>query len=141
MTSTNLNQEEGGAQWSRVATPTTTRKFSLLHTLEFDSDRKRMSVVVRDEEGSVMLVTKAKTTHVLLSPLNPFRVTLLSRVFAMCATCQGAESSVLPRCRAGPLQATNRSIDKWALVGLRTLALAVRHLRQARQPGSAHCHV
>ena len=47
------------------------REYRKLHVLEFDSTRKRMSVVVRYPSGRVLLVTK------------------------------GAESSVLPRCVTG----------------------------------------
>ena len=75
------------------------KTFEKLHVLEFDSTRKRMSVIVRDPATSrVLLVTK------------------------------GAESSVLPRCVEGPVVETNRHIDEYALVGLRTLAVAVREL-------------
>lgn len=35
-----------------------TRKYKLLHVLEFNSDRKRMSVIVRDTENRVMVVCK-----------------------------------------------------------------------------------
>ena len=55
-----------------------------------------MSVIVQYPCGKLMLVTK------------------------------GAESSVLPRCVTGPIDATN--IDEYALVGLRTLAIAVKEL-------------
>jgi len=33
-------------------------KYKLLHVIEFNSDRKRMSVVVRTEENKVMIVCK-----------------------------------------------------------------------------------
>lgn len=36
----------------------TIKKYKLLHVLEFNSDRKRMSVVVRTEDGRVMVVCK-----------------------------------------------------------------------------------
>jgi len=36
----------------------TVRKYKLLHVIEFNSDRKRMSVIVRTEEGRVMIVCK-----------------------------------------------------------------------------------
>ncbi len=35
-----------------------TLKYKLLHIVEFTSDRKRMSVIVRTREGRVMLVCK-----------------------------------------------------------------------------------
>ena len=63
--------------------------FIKLQVLEFDSTRKRMSVIVRDPDSRVILVTK------------------------------GAESSVLPRCAEGPKEQTNGHIDEYAVVGLR----------------------
>jgi len=35
-----------------------TVKYKLLHVLEFNSDRKRMSVIVRTEDGKLMIVCK-----------------------------------------------------------------------------------
>ena len=74
--------------------------FTKLFVLEFDSTRKRMSVIVRYPCGRVFIVTK------------------------------GAETSVLPLCLSGPIEATNRDIDRYALVGLRTLAVACRQLSE-----------
>jgi magnesium-transporting ATPase (P-type) len=34
------------------------RKFRLLHTLEFSSERKRMSVIVEDGQGKILLLCK-----------------------------------------------------------------------------------
>lgn len=34
------------------------RKFRLLHTLEFSSERKRMSVIVEDRQGKILLLCK-----------------------------------------------------------------------------------
>ena len=76
------------------------KMFTKLFVLEFDSTRKRMSVIVRYPCGRVFLVTK------------------------------GAETSVLPLCLSGPIEATNRDIDRYALVGLRTLAVACRQLSE-----------
>lgn len=36
----------------------TIKKYKLLHVLEFNSDRKRMSVVVRTDDGRIMVVCK-----------------------------------------------------------------------------------
>ena len=72
------------------------KEYQKVLVLEFDSTRKRMSVIVRYPSGKIMLVTK------------------------------GAESSVLPRCVTGPVKETNTHIDQYALVGLRTLAVATR---------------
>jgi len=35
-----------------------TRKYHLLHVLEFNSTRKRMSVIVKDEDSNILLFTK-----------------------------------------------------------------------------------
>ena len=34
------------------------RKYKLLNLIEFDSDRKRMSVIVRDTDGKIILFCK-----------------------------------------------------------------------------------
>ena len=75
-----------------------TKLYEKLFVLEFDSTRKRMSVIVRYPCGKIMLVTK------------------------------GAETSVLPKCIRGPIKESNKHIDEYALVGLRTLAIAVKEL-------------
>ncbi|KAK3884823.1 hypothetical protein Pcinc_010929 [Petrolisthes cinctipes] len=82
-----------------------TRVYTRLQVIEFDSDRKCMSVVVREEvTGKVWLLTK------------------------------GAESSVLQRCGDGDsdhqhlINITAAHIDDYAMLGLRTLAVARREL-------------
>ena len=62
------------------------RNYHRLQVLEFDSDRKRMSTIVRYPDDSIWLL------------------------------CKGAESSVLKRCIAGPKQETQEHIDDYALV-------------------------
>ncbi|KAK8388975.1 hypothetical protein O3P69_020739 [Scylla paramamosain] len=81
------------------------RRYTRLQILEFDSDRKCMSVVVREEwSGRLWLLTK------------------------------GAESSVLRRCRVQTDReqrhhdATAAHIDDYALLGLRTLAVGRREI-------------
>ncbi|XP_055585323.1 phospholipid-transporting ATPase IF isoform X2 [Uranotaenia lowii] len=78
-------------------------KYTRLGVLEFTSDRKRMSVIVRDAQGQVWLYTK------------------------------GAESHVLPLCTrtaSGLIISTQRHINEFAKQGLRTLAVARRKLTQ-----------
>ncbi|XP_046454878.1 phospholipid-transporting ATPase IF-like [Daphnia pulex] len=72
------------------------RLYRRLHILEFDSDRKRMSVIVQFPDESIWLL------------------------------CKGAESTVLPRCVFGPIPETESHIKDYAMMGLRTLAIAVR---------------
>ncbi|XP_053687798.1 phospholipid-transporting ATPase IF isoform X2 [Sabethes cyaneus] len=78
-------------------------KYQRLGVLEFTSDRKRMSVIVRDAQGQIWLYTK------------------------------GAESHVLPLCTktaTGLVIATQKHINEFAKQGLRTLAVARRRLTQ-----------
>lgn len=82
-----------------------TRTYTRLQILDFDSDRKCMSVVVREEwSGRLWLLTK------------------------------GAESSVLRRCHVASEDeqrshdATAAHIDDYAMLGLRTLAVGRREI-------------
>lgn len=74
--------------------------FYRMNILEFDSNRKCMSVIVRDPRGHLRLLTK------------------------------GAESSVLPKCIKGPIEETLRHVHDYALVGLRTLVVATKTLSE-----------
>lgn len=81
----------------------TDMKFERLSTLEFTSDRKRMSTIVRDRKGQIWLLTK------------------------------GAESHVLPLCQATSrtlVAVTQSHINDYARVGLRTLAVARRKMTE-----------
>ena len=40
----------------------TERRYEVLHTFEFDSDRKRASVIVRDLDGTIKIYTKGADT-------------------------------------------------------------------------------
>lgn len=82
-------------------------KFDRLHTIEFTSDRKRMSTVLRDRRtGQLWLVTKGAESHVL--PLCP----------------------IVNASDAQLMSATQRHIDEFARNGLRTLAIARRPLSE-----------
>ncbi|XP_064555729.1 phospholipid-transporting ATPase IF isoform X1 [Drosophila montana] len=77
--------------------------FYRLHVLEFTSDRKRMSVIVRDEAGRKWIYTK------------------------------GAESYVFPLCAnssAMMVSKTDNHISDFARLGLRTLAIARREISE-----------
>ena len=69
-----------------------TVSFRKLCELEFDSYRKCMSVVVRDNETGVVHVVS-----------------------------KGAETAMLPKCVSGPVTATATVVDNFASEGLRTL--------------------
>ncbi|KAK2497659.1 hypothetical protein MC885_019972 [Smutsia gigantea] len=73
-------------------------RYKLLHVLEFDSDRRRMSVIVQAPSGEKFLFVK------------------------------GAESSILPKCIGGEIEKTRVHVDEFALKGLRTLCIAYRQL-------------
>ncbi|AES67819.1 putative phospholipid-translocating ATPase [Medicago truncatula] len=77
------------------------RDYKILNLLEFTSKRKRMSVIVRDEEGSIILF------------------------------CKGADSIIFDRLSKNGkkyLETTSRHLNEYGEVGLRTLALAYRKL-------------
>ncbi|OXB60823.1 hypothetical protein ASZ78_016551 [Callipepla squamata] len=71
-------------------------RYRLLHVLEFDPNRRRMSVIVESPSGEKLLFTK------------------------------GAESSILPRSKSGEIDKTRIHVDEFALKGLRTLCVAYR---------------
>uniref|UniRef100_A0AAQ4P165 Phospholipid-transporting ATPase n=1 Tax=Gasterosteus aculeatus aculeatus TaxID=481459 RepID=A0AAQ4P165_GASAC len=72
-------------------------EYKLLHLLEFDADRRRMSVILQTPSGGKVLFTK------------------------------GAESAVLPFTTSGEIEKTRLHVDEFALKGLRTLVVACRH--------------
>lgn len=79
----------------------TQKKVAILNVLEFTSDRKRMSVVVRLYDGRYRIL------------------------------CKGADTILLPRLRRMPLiESTYRHLEDFATEGLRTLVLAQRDLKE-----------
>ncbi|XP_046657252.1 phospholipid-transporting ATPase IF-like [Daphnia pulicaria] len=78
------------------------RTYRRLHILEFDSNRKRMSVIVKFPDDSIWLL------------------------------CKGAESTVLPKCIAGWKDETEQHIKDYAMLGLRTLTIASCRLNQEK---------
>ncbi|XP_063363276.1 phospholipid-transporting ATPase IF [Cydia amplana] len=76
-----------------------TEMYERLQIIEFTSERKRMSVVLRDKDGKIWLF------------------------------CKGAESSVFPLCvNQIMVDDTNVDINSFANKGLRTLAIAYREI-------------
>lgn len=75
-----------------------TTTYKKLQTFEFDSARKRMSVIVQDEAGKIFMV------------------------------CKGAESEVSPLVVSGKIDETLKEVDEYARQGLRTLIIATRNL-------------
>ncbi|VFQ95355.1 unnamed protein product [Cuscuta campestris] len=81
----------------------TERSYKILNVLEFNSTRKRMSVIVRDEEGKILLL------------------------------CKGADSVMFERLAINGREfeeATKKHVDEYADAGLRTLILAYRELSE-----------
>ncbi|XP_038604598.1 probable phospholipid-transporting ATPase IF [Tachyglossus aculeatus] len=76
-------------------------RYKLLHVLEFDADRRRMSVIVESPSHEKLLFTK------------------------------GAESSILPYSTRGEIDKTRTHVDEFALRGLRTLCVAYRRFTAA----------
>ncbi|XP_075089010.1 phospholipid-transporting ATPase 2 isoform X2 [Nicotiana tabacum] len=77
-------------------------QYEVLDTLEFTSDRKRMSLVVRDcQNGNIILLSK------------------------------GADEAILPHAHAGQQTRTfAEAVEQYAQLGLRTLCLAWRDLEE-----------
>lgn len=77
-------------------------KYQLLNVLEFDADRKRMSVIVRDlQDNRIMLLAK------------------------------GAESSIFKICTSGDLDVADADIKSYAHNGWRTLAIAFKYMSES----------
>jgi phospholipid-translocating ATPase len=82
----------------------TLREYKILNLLEFNSTRKRMSVVVRDEAGRILVM------------------------------CKGADSIIYDRLGKegkGFWEATKEHLAKYGDAGLRTLAIAYRQLEES----------
>jgi len=79
------------------------RKYKLLNLIEFDSDRKRMTVVVRTPEGKILVI------------------------------CKGADSIIEKRLKSGQaiLPTTQAYLDAYAKEGLRTLLIASKEISDA----------
>ena len=75
-------------------------KYKLLHVIEFNSDRKRMSVIVKTEDNKIMVV------------------------------CKGADSIINARLAPNQAnqEFTNDELNKYAEVGLRTLLIAYKYI-------------
>ena len=80
------------------------KRFEVLQSFEFDSDRKRMSVIIRDNDGSIKLYIK------------------------------GADAKIIERLDSVGPQPFRRKIDKdidsFSKIGLRTLLIAMRMISE-----------
>lgn len=75
-----------------------------MNILEFTSDRKRMSTIIQDGKGDIWLYTKGAESH----------------VFPLCLINTPARQELM--------KVTQKHIDDFAKIGLRTLAVARRKL-------------
>eukprot|EP00915_Cephaloidophora_sp_WS-2016_P004417 GHVH01005925.1.p1 GENE.GHVH01005925.1~~GHVH01005925.1.p1 ORF type:complete len:1631 (-),score=239.77 GHVH01005925.1:86-4978(-) len=57
--------------------------FPLIDILEFDNDRKKMSVVIRDEEGNIRLLTKGADSSMLESAVPKNRARMIKNLRSM----------------------------------------------------------
>jgi magnesium-transporting ATPase (P-type) len=79
----------------------TERKYQLLNVIEFSSARKRMTIIVKDEEGRIIVM------------------------------CKGADSIIAPRLLSNQtvqLEKTMGFLDNYAKDGLRTLLVAYKEV-------------
>ena len=81
----------------------TERKYKLHNVIEFDSTRKRMTVIVRTPENKILVI------------------------------CKGADSIIEKRLKPGQeeiLTKTKSYLDEFALTGLRTLLIAQKEISE-----------
>ncbi|XP_075870703.1 phospholipid-transporting ATPase IH-like isoform X3 [Nelusetta ayraudi] len=83
-------------------------RFELLHVLNFDSVRRRMSVIVRSSAGDYLLF------------------------------CKGADSSIFPRVVSGKVEQVKARVEQNAVEGLRTLCVAYRRLSHSEYEEACH---
>uniref|UniRef100_A0A8C8DVH1 Phospholipid-transporting ATPase n=1 Tax=Oryzias sinensis TaxID=183150 RepID=A0A8C8DVH1_9TELE len=83
-------------------------RFELLHVLNFDSVRRRMSVIVRSSSGEYLLF------------------------------CKGADSSIFPRVVSGKVEQVKARVEQNAVEGLRTLCVAYRRLSESEYLEASH---
>uniref|UniRef100_A0A4W5Q897 Phospholipid-transporting ATPase n=1 Tax=Hucho hucho TaxID=62062 RepID=A0A4W5Q897_9TELE len=83
-------------------------RFELLHVLNFDSVRRRMSVIVKSSSGEYLLF------------------------------CKGADTSIFPRVVSGKVEQVRARVEQNAVEGLRTLCVAYRSLSPVEYEETCH---
>ncbi|XP_051687546.1 phospholipid-transporting ATPase IG isoform X11 [Oryctolagus cuniculus] len=73
-------------------------EYELLHTLNFDSVRRRMSVIVKTQRGDILLF------------------------------CKGADSAIFPRVQNHEIELTKAHVERNAMDGYRTLCVAFKEI-------------
>eukprot|EP00276_Gloeochaete_wittrockiana_P010700 CAMPEP_0184644446 /NCGR_PEP_ID=MMETSP0308-20130426/1165_1 /TAXON_ID=38269 /ORGANISM="Gloeochaete witrockiana, Strain SAG 46.84" /LENGTH=1076 /DNA_ID=CAMNT_0027072989 /DNA_START=331 /DNA_END=3561 /DNA_ORIENTATION=- len=91
-------QTRGPAELGMVVSSEGTFKYEILNVLEFNSDRKRMSLICRNPKGEIVLY------------------------------CKGADSKIFARCVSGEtlIDITRDHLEKFSVIGLRTLCFGKR---------------
>uniref|UniRef100_UPI00358ECF14 phospholipid-transporting ATPase IF isoform X2 n=1 Tax=Myxine glutinosa TaxID=7769 RepID=UPI00358ECF14 len=84
-------------------------RFEILTILEFDPMRRCMSIILRRPDGEIWVLSK------------------------------GADSSIMPKVVSGELQKTQKHVDDFALLGLRTLCFGMRRLTQKEFTETEEC--
>lgn len=79
----------------------TFKYYEIMQILEFDSTRKRMSIIVKNNQTEKYILY-----------------------------CKGADSSILSKCKTGDIRTCEAHIKNFGSMGWRTLALAYRELSQ-----------
>ncbi|KAM7407171.1 hypothetical protein PAMA_003076 [Pampus argenteus] len=83
-------------------------RFELLHVLNFDSVRRRMSVIVKSSSDEYLLF------------------------------CKGADSSIFPRVVSGKVEQVKARVEQNAVEGLRTLCVAYKRLSESEYQEACH---
>ncbi|XP_018398443.1 PREDICTED: probable phospholipid-transporting ATPase IF [Cyphomyrmex costatus] len=99
---TNTNEE------MHIKTNESNLTFEKLEILEFNSERKRMSVIVKDTAGDIWLY------------------------------CKGADSAVMPLITKGKTRKTNAHVADFSMRGLRTLVVAYKKMNQSEYENLIH---
>ena len=123
----------GGSQKSQFGR----LNFDRLQVLEFDSDRKRMSVIVRDSKGVIRLVCKGAEVTILPRCQSKYVCQNSSffswskkrpQIFKISVKSTYTLPSYL-YIHSRHMDNTIKHINKFATEGLRTMAVAVKTLR------------
>ena len=99
-----------------------TERCDLLHTIDFDSTRKRMSMVVRLGDGRVRLLSKGADNVMLARLRTP------PPAPAPTLTLTPAAATVDASAAQGGAQALTQQMDSFARMGLRTLVFADKYI-------------
>lgn len=113
-------------------------EYDVLHVLEFDSNRKCMSIIVREkkEGAEIMLYSKGADSAIYANLLHPAQShrrvfslsssTPVSPAALLADTAENTMNSLVPSNEAFVKRLTQEHLDMYARLGLRILCLAKR---------------